>query len=337
MKRFFSYLGLLSAIATILISCAQVNSPATPQLNSLKVGFSAWPGWLPWQVAAQTQRLPVQPAKAQMQWFDSYLESLKAMKSGQIQANSQTLSDTIAAVAAGSDQVIVLVNDNSIGNDKVIVRPGIEKIQDLRGKRVAVEKGTVDYFLLMVGLKQVGLSVHDVDIINLETSQAAAAFASGQVDATAVFAPFTTQALKRPGARELFSSKDYPGAISDHLVVPRSLIEQQPQTVQALVNSWFQTLEHIQKNQARSLEIMAKRAGVSLADYKQYTQGIKIFTVEDNLKAFYPAAEMDSLSFMASKVSDYMVLTGLVEEAPKLDGLFDDRFVKAYAAQAKPA
>jgi NitT/TauT family transport system substrate-binding protein len=86
---------LLSAIATILISCAQVNSPATPQLNSLKVGFSAWPGWLPWQVAAQTQRLPVQPAKAQMQWFDSYLESLKAMKSGQIQANSQTLSDTM--------------------------------------------------------------------------------------------------------------------------------------------------------------------------------------------------------------------------------------------------
>lgn len=36
-------------------------------------------------------------------------------------------------------------------------------------------------------------------------------------------------------------------------------------------------------------------------------------------------------------LSDTMVLTGLVEEAPKLDGLFDDRFVKAYAAQAKPA
>jgi NitT/TauT family transport system substrate-binding protein len=47
--------------------------------------------------------------------------------------------------------------------------------------------------------------------VPLETGQAAAAFVAGKVDAAAVFAPFTTQALKRPDSKELFSSKDFPG------------------------------------------------------------------------------------------------------------------------------
>jgi len=64
------------------------------------------------------------------------------------------LNDTISAVATGSDQVIVLVNDNSTGNDKIIVKDGINSIVDLKGKKVAAEPGTVDHFLLLLGLKK---------------------------------------------------------------------------------------------------------------------------------------------------------------------------------------
>jgi NitT/TauT family transport system substrate-binding protein len=49
-------------------------------------------------------------------------------------------------VSGGAEQVIVLVNDNSTGNDKIIVRESINAIADLKGKKVAAEEGTVDHY-----------------------------------------------------------------------------------------------------------------------------------------------------------------------------------------------
>jgi NitT/TauT family transport system substrate-binding protein len=100
--------------------------------------------------------------------------------------------------------VVVLTNDNSIGNDKIVISDKIKSVKDLKGKKVAAEQGTVDHFLLVLALKRVGMTMKDIQFMPLETSKAAAAFAAGKVDAAAVYAPFTTTALKRPGSRELW-------------------------------------------------------------------------------------------------------------------------------------
>ena len=144
--------------------------------------------------------------KVDLKWFDGYLESISTLNAQQIDANSQTLGDTVNSIAGGADQVVVLVNDNSTGNDKIIVSEGINSVQDLKGKKVAAEEGTVDHFLLLLGMKEAGLKPEDIEFVPLETGSAAAAFVAGQVDAVAVFAPFTTQALTRPNSKELFSS-----------------------------------------------------------------------------------------------------------------------------------
>lgn len=299
------------------------------------MGYSAWPGWFPWKIAEEERLFQAQGLNVELRWFDGYLDSLKALTSGQLDANTQTLNDTISSVAAGSDQVIVLVNDNSTGNDKIIVREGIQEIADLRGKKIAAEEGTVDHYLLLLGLKKAGLSRKDIQFQPLETGAAAAAFVAGQLDAVAVFAPFTTQALKRPGSKELFSSKDFPGAIPDHLVVSRKLVDERPKDVQALVDTWFATLRFSARNEKRAVEIMAKRAGVSVEEYRQYEAGTKIFTVQENLQAFSPGSDMTALPFAAAQISAFLLESESLKQAPDLKRLFDDRFVKAHVAQAK--
>jgi NitT/TauT family transport system substrate-binding protein len=317
-------------------SNVSTNSPATTTTAvTVRKGFSAWPGWFPWQVAQEEKLFEANKVKVDLKWFDGYVDSINALAAGQLDANSQTLNDTISPVAAGADLVIVLVNDNSQGNDKIIVREGINSIEDLKGKKVAVEEGTVDHFLLLLGLKKAGLTQKDIAFQPLETGKAAAAFAAGQVDAVGVFAPFTTQALKRQGSKELFSSKDFPGAISDHLVFDRKFINEHPKDVQAMVDSWFATLDFIGKNRDRAYAIMAKRAGVSPEEYKSYDAGTKIFTLEENLKAFQPGKDMSSLPYAAQEISNFLVEAGLAKKAPDLSKLFDDRFVKAYAAKVK--
>ncbi len=345
-RSFVSTILLFLVTLTLTVSCtnpasnmqtntAASTAPNTPKEVQVRLGFSAWPGWFPWQVSQDEGIFKQNGVAVDLKWFDGYLESISTLTAGQIDANSQTLGDTVSSVAGGADQVIVLVNDNSTGNDKIIVSEGINSIADLKGKKVAAEEGTVDHFLLLLGLKKAGLSPKDIQFVPLETGKAATAFVGGQVDAVAVFAPFTTQALKRAGSKELFTSKDFPGAISDHLVFTRKFIDANPEKVQAMVNSWFATLDYIKANPDKSNEIMAKRAGVSLEEYKQYADGTKIFTIEENLKAFEDGDNMNSLKFAAKEMSKFLVDVGLTKTSPDTSKLFDDRFVKAYAQKAK--
>lgn len=308
-----------------------VAATTSSDLSAINLGFSAWPGWFPWQVAQEEGIFKAKNVPVELKWFDGYLESISTLTAGQIDANSQTLGDTVSSVAGGAEQVVVLVNDNSTGNDKIIVREGINTILDLKGKKVAAEEGTVDHFLLLLGLQKAGLSPQDIQFVPLETGKAAAAFVAGQVDAAAVFAPFTTQALKLPGSQELFSSKDFPGAISDHLVVTRQVIDEKPEQVQGLVDAWFATLDFIRANQDKAYATMAKRAGVSIDEYQEYANGTRLFTLEENLQAFQPGNDLTSLLYAAETMGDFLINVGLAKTKPNTTFLFDDRFVKAYA------
>lgn len=343
-RSFFTYLLIFVLSATVVVGCnpatsikttTDTDSPTSTSEAAFTLGYSAWPGWFPWQIAQAEGIFKANNASVELKWFDGYLESISALNTGQIDANSQTLNDTISSVSGGAELAIVLVNDNSTGNDKIIVSEEINSVADLKGKKIAAEEGTVDHYLLLLGLEKEGLSAEDIEFVPLETGQAATAFVGGQVDAVAVFAPFTTQALKRPGSKELFSSKDFPGAISDHLVFSRQFIDENPEQVQATVNSWFATLDRIEQNKAQANKIMAKRANVTIAEYQDYADGTTIFSVEDNLKAFEPGQDVTSLQFSAQKISDFLVKSGLAQQAPDLSNLFDDRFVKAYAAKQK--
>ena len=305
-------------------ACSRAASPATSKIT---LGFSAWPGWFPWQVAQEQGLFAKNGVEVELKYFDSYTDSLNALSSGAIDANSQTLNDTLASVSGGAKQKVVLVNDNSTGNDKIIAREGITSVADLEGKKVAVEQGTVDHYLLLLALAEAGLTDKDVELVPLPTDAAAAAFVAGQVDAVGVFAPFTTTALQRPGSRAIATSAEFPGAIPDHLVVAR-VAKDQPKDVQALVNTWFDTLQWIKDNKDAATEIMAKRGGVSDEDYQTYDAGTTIFTRQQNLDAFTPGTT-PATSTSRPQIADFLVSTGLADSKPEIDGLFDSRFVKA--------
>lgn len=220
-RRFLSW--VLGLLPTLLLGSS---SPALAR-PPIQMGYSNWAGWWPWAIGEEEGIFKKNGANVQLRWFDGYIESMEAFAAGQLDANTQT--DTLSfAPKSVNGQVVVLVNDNSAGNDKIIVREGINTIADLVGKRVAVEEGVVGDFLLTLGLEREGFSREDVIIVPLETGAAAAAFAAGQVDAVGAFPPFWLTALERPGSKELFSSAEFPGAIPDLLVVSQKLIDEQP-------------------------------------------------------------------------------------------------------------
>lgn len=341
-RRWLSLGAAFLVSVVLVVSCGQspetsagsdgAPSPAADAGAPLVIGYSNWPGWWPWAIAESEGLFAANGANVELRWFDGYLESMQAFAAGQLDGNCQTLNDTISFAAdAVNGEVAVLVNDNSAGNDKIIVTADINSVEDLVGKQVAVEEGVVDDFLLTLALEEQGLARDDVQIVPLETGAAASAFASGQVDAVGAFPPFWLTALTREGSKELITSADFPGAIPDLLVVSQTLIDERPDQVQALINTWFATLEFMAANPDRADEIMAQRAEVSVEEFQQFKDGTKIFTIDENLEAFSPGDSMTHMPYAAERMTQFMLDVGFIETAPDLETIFDDRFVRAYA------
>ena len=117
----------------------------------------------------------------------------------------------MAAVAGGSKQAIVVVNDNSAGNDAIICDKSIKSVADMKGKTVAAEEGVVDHFLLLQGLARAGMTQDDIDFRGVLTADAAASFAGGQFDCVGVFAPFTARGAQATGLARGLQLQGLPG------------------------------------------------------------------------------------------------------------------------------
>lgn len=314
--------------ALLLQACAAGTSDG----ERFVLGYSAWPGWFPWEVAQEQGLFRANGVEVELRYFDNYTASLEALAAGEIDANSQTLNDTVASISSGAAQTVVLVNDNSTGNDMIIARAGVRSLADLRGRRVAVEQGTVDHYLLLLALAEVDLAQADVELVPLATADAVAAFTAGEVDAVGAFAPFTSTALGLPGSRPIATSAEFPGAIPDHLVVRSDVVDQRPDTVQAVVDTWFDVLDSLRENRDAAVPVMARRAGVDLDEYVSYESGTTLLTRGQNLDAFTPGTTPRQLNFQARQIASFLVDAGLIPTVPDLSRLLDDRFVRAAAA-----
>lgn len=330
-KRFLT--AFLCVLATLGVAAAAgcTNEPAGSG-GRITLGYGAFPGWLPWKVAEEQGIFADNGIQVELKYFESITDGNNAMASGALDANNQTLNDTLSMLSGGAKpQRIVTINDTSTGADQIIARPGISSLNDLKGKKIAVEEGIVDHYWLRLALEEVDLTFEDVDLELLTTDAAAAAFVNGQVDATVVYPPFTTTALERKGSRAISTTAEFPNACSDHLVVSQDMLDNRPEDVQALVNSWFDTLAWINDNKQAANEILAEQAGVDPEDYDSYAAGLSMFTLQQNIDAFTPGTTPKNLNFQAADIADFLTESGLAQQRPETDNLLDDRFVKKAA------
>jgi NitT/TauT family transport system substrate-binding protein len=318
--------------AALLAGCGSTGAASTDS-GPITIAYSAWPGWFPLAVAEEKGFFDAEGVDVNLKFFNDYTASIDALNAGQVDANAETLNDTIASVATGANLQIVINTDFSAGNDAVIVDKSITSIEGLKGKKIAAEAGVVDHFLLLQGLKTKGLTEKDIQFRAVPTDAAAAGFAGGQFDGVAVFAPFTVQALKRPGSHVLFSSKDYPGTIPDHIVFSKSVVDARPDDIQKIVNAWYKTIEFIKANPDEANAIMAKQAGISTAEYAGLVAGTDLLDAKRASAAFVTSDAPTSLPTTAALINPFLVSSGLTKTEAPLDGLFAPQFTDAVSSK----
>ena len=126
----------------------------------------------------------------------------------------------------------------------VVPGSGIKTLQDLKGKRVAIFRGTATQLSFDAALASQGLSEKDVKVINLDFSGAVAALAAKQIDASWGSSGLT--ALQAKGLAELpLNTKDLGGAGSVQAVLVGSgkFVDEHPEAVAKLLKAQQQAVE----------------------------------------------------------------------------------------------
>jgi NitT/TauT family transport system substrate-binding protein len=337
-KNLIMFMVVILLLASVLSSCGSKEDSSTSAVSSsdpIRIALSPWPGWFVWYLVKEKGFFEKRGVKAELVWFPVYSDSLTALSTGNVDANSQTLSDTLAPVSKGIGLKAVLVNDNSNGGDGVVVKPGINSIKDLKGKKIATELGTVDHLLMLTALDKHGMKESDVNYTNMTVNDAGPAFISGNLDAAVLWEPFLSKAITEGKGKLLFSSKDTPGLIPAMLVFKESVTKNRPEDVKKILLAWFDALDYWQKNPEESLKIMAKAAETPIDEYKQGVDSVKIFSKDDNLKAFKDSNDPTSLYFTAKKTGEFLKGLNMLTSNPDPKTFLDSSFIEAIANQSK--
>lgn len=214
-------LGVLGAVLT-LAACG-----ASPAASSGPAPVAVPPPVSAAQLAATTLRIGDQKGSSEqvllkaagllddipyhVEWstFTSGPPMLEAVNSGAVDVGQVGNTPPIFSAAAGGDIGIVGVLRPTV-SDAVLVpkNSSIHGLADLRGKRIAVAKGSSSNGTLLNTLAKAGLKPSDVTISYLQPADAYAAFNQGGVDAWATWEPYVSQAVLSAGAQQLVNGTD---------------------------------------------------------------------------------------------------------------------------------
>ncbi len=309
-------------IAAAALSFAAL-TPAAAQETKVAIGISGWTGFAPLTLAKEAGIFKKNGLDVTVRKIPQASRHL-AIQSGDIQCAATTVETWIAWNANGVATKQIFQLDKSYGADGMAVRGNIASIKDLKGKTVAASApGTAPYFTLAWFLRENGLTVKDVTIVNLEPGPAAQAFVAGQNDAAMTYEPFLSTVRSNPQAGKIIATTlDYPMVMDTFGCTPDFLAKNE-KAAKALADSYFEALEMIQKDPKKANEIMGadvKQTG------EQFAESAKYLRWQDKAanKAFFAGPHRE----FSEKAADLLLELGIIKQKPDMAALADTRFIQ---------
>jgi NitT/TauT family transport system substrate-binding protein len=304
-----------------LAAAALLAFPAQAQ-EKVVLGMSGWTGFQPLKLAELAGIFKKNGVDIEIR-FIAPVQRSAALASGALNAAATTVDQHIVWTSAGIPSVQVALIDKSNGGDGLAVRNNINSVKDLKGKSVNVDgPGTVQHFMLSYILEKNGLSIQDVIRSTMGAQPAAQAFVAGQGDAAVTYEPYLSSVREKPDAGKiLVTSTDYP-VVVDVLVFKKDFIAKHPKIVKATVDSFFEALDMIKREPAKSHELMGssvKQPGEAFAKSAAY-----IAWQERNANKAYYAKEHKPFVDFAVRVLKF---NRVIQKEPKAQEMIDLRFL----------
>ncbi|QFP63452.1 ABC transporter substrate-binding protein [Brucella anthropi] len=311
-----------SLLAGAVLAAFTLTSAAHAE-TAVSLGFSGWTGFAPLTLAKEAGIFKKNGLDVTLTKIPQASRHL-ALASGDIQCAATTVETWIVWNAAGVKTKQIFQMDKSYGADGIAVRADVNSFADLKGKTVAASApGTSPYFLLAFMLAKNGMTTKDVKVVNMEPGPAAQAFVAGQNDAAMTYEPYLSTVRAAPDKGKILATTlDYP-AVMDTVGCTPDFLGKNPEAAKALADSYFEALQMIASDKAKSYEIMGKDVMQSGEDFGKSADYLRWQDKAANQKFF--EGEFKEFS---TEAADLLLKAGVIKSKPNLDDIVDTSFIK---------
>jgi sulfonate transport system substrate-binding protein len=198
--------------------------------------------------------------------FPAGPQLLEGLNVGSIDFGTVGEAPPIFAQAAGADLVYVGNEPPASSGEAILVPKNspVKSVAELKGKKVALNKGSNVHFLLVKLLEKAGVQYKDIDTVFLTPADARAAFERGSVDAWVIWEPFFAAAQIQTGARVL---ADGNGVVSNHqfFLASRSYASKRPDVVALVLQELAAIDQWAKSNQKDAAAVLSPQIGLDQA------------------------------------------------------------------------
>lgn len=238
-----------------------------PRAATLRIGFQKY-GNLTLLKARGTLEPRLARSGVAVEWteFPAGPQMLEALNVGSIDFGTVGEAPPIFAQAAGAPIVYVAHQPPAPNAEAIVVPRGstLRSVAELRGRRVALNKGSNVHYLLVRALQSSALAYAQIEPVYLAPADARAAFERGAVDAWAIWDPFFAAAEVQLQARVL---RDGTGLVSNHqfFLAARGYAQREPQVIATLVDELARLDAWAARNVSQVTAVLAPELGLPLA------------------------------------------------------------------------
>jgi len=267
----------LLALAASFAVRAQADAQAGPQtpqtLQTLRIGFQKSAVNL--VILKQQGTLEKRFAGSKIQWieFPAGPQLLEALAVGGLDIGLTGDSPPVFAQAAGKDLRYVGAEPPKPRSSAILVKEGspIRTLADLKGKKIALQKGSSAHYLLVAAVAKAGLQWGDITPIYLPPSDARAAFERDSVDAWAIWDPFYAATEIDVKTRLLHNGEGLSSNNSFYLA-SSAFTQNHPQVLLAIFEELTQADAYLHANKKEAAQLLADFSGLSLATIYRFIE-----------------------------------------------------------------
>ena len=201
--------------------------------------------------------------------------AIQSMLSGEIQYTTADALNSIQAVGAGADVVMVCEGVNRFVFS-IMARPDLKRLADLKGKKIGITRiGSSTHTAVLFAVNKAGLAANDYSLLQLgEVPNILTTLLAGQIDAGALSPPTNSRA-KKSGLYELLNlGTDGPEYPSTVIASTRGYVRTNPENTKRMVRALGEGLHLFKTNKSIGIRALQKYSRSTEADILDdtYTQ-----------------------------------------------------------------
>ncbi len=278
--------GLIVVAAAALVTSFLLLPVAKAQGKpELRIGYQKSASLLVLQKSQGSIEKRLAPLGFGVKWveFPAGPQLLEGLNVGSVDVGYVGEAPPIFAQAAGA-KFYYIGFDPAAPQAEAIVVPkdsSLKSVAELKGKKVALNKGSNVHYLLVRLLEKNGLKLTDITPVYLAPADARAAFESKNVDAWVIWDPFTAAAEKQIGARVIADGK---GLVNNYqyYLGERGFAEKNPAVIKALFEDSVERGTWLKANVRQAAELIAPLQGLSVdvieLSLRRYEFNVKTLT-----------------------------------------------------------